>query len=136
MDLPVDLRLALTNELANIPQKSIATAAERLSIRYRGGQLPVDGTFLYSPADVTAYAAYRLPSTFAAIYAACNERRKRNPAWQPRTMLDIGAGPGTALWAASAVWPTVEHATLLERDDDMLAIGKRHSCTRPLCHCT
>ena len=125
MDLPTDLRLALTNELANIPQKSIAATVERLSNRYRGGHPPAEGTFLHTSADVIAYAAYRLPATFAAIYAALNETRKRRPDWQPRTMLDAGAGPGTALWAASQVWPDLAQIALLERDDDMIAFGKQ-----------
>lgn len=125
MDLPTDLRLALANELANIPQKSIAASAGRLSNRYRGGHPPAEGTFLHTSADVIAYAAYRLPATFAAIYAALNETRKRLPDWQPRTMLDAGAGPATALWAASEVWPDLARATLLEQDDGMISFGKR-----------
>ncbi len=125
MDLPTDLRLALANELANIPQKSIAATAERLSNRYHGGHPPAEGTFLHTSADVIAYAAYRLPATFAAIYAALNETRKRRPDWQPHTMLDAGAGPGTALWAASEVYPDVEQIALLERDDGMIAFGKQ-----------
>jgi ribosomal protein RSM22 (predicted rRNA methylase) len=125
MDLPTDLRLALANELANIPQKSIAASAGRLSNRYRGGHPPAEGTFLHTSVDVIAYAAYRLPATFAAIYAALNETRKRLPDWQPRTMLDAGAGPATALWAASAVWPDLARATLLEQDDGMISFGKR-----------
>src|SRR5947209_13529145 len=125
MDLPTDLRLALTSELASIPQKSIAATAGRLSNRYRAGQPPAVGTFLHTSADVTAYAAYRLPATFAAIYAALNETHKRRPDWQPRTMLDAGAGPGTALWAASEVWPDVAQIALLEQDDGMITFGKR-----------
>ncbi len=125
MDLPNDLRIALESELASVPQKNVADAAGKLSRRYRGGQLPENSSFLRSRSDVVAYAAYRLPATFAAIYAALNEVRKRRPAWQPRTFLDAGTGPGSALWAASEIWPELEQITLLERDEHMIAFGKQ-----------
>src|SRR5579859_2556649 len=125
MDLPNDLRLAPASELAGIPQKNVAGAAGKLSQRYRGEHLPDNGSFLRSPGDVIAYAAYRLPATFAAIYAALNEVWMRRPDWQPRTLLDAGAGPGPALWAANELWPELEQVTLLERDAHMIAFGKQ-----------
>ncbi|MFN8536952.1 MAG: small ribosomal subunit Rsm22 family protein [Thermomicrobiales bacterium] len=42
-----------------------------------------------------------------------------------RSLLDVGAGPGTVLWAAQAVWPSLERAVLLERDERMIAFGRR-----------
>ena len=125
MDLPNDLRIALESELASVPQKNVANAAGKLSRRYRGGQLPENSSFLRSRSDVVAYTAYRLPATFAAIYAALNEVRKRRPAWQPRTFLDAGTGPGSALWAACEIWPELEQIALLERDEHMIAFGKQ-----------
>jgi ribosomal protein RSM22 (predicted rRNA methylase) len=125
MDLPNDLRLALVSELASLPQKNVADAAGKLSQRYRREQLPKNGSFLHSPGDVLAYAAYRLPATFAAIYAALNAVQQRRPDWQPRTLLDAGTGPGSALWAANEIWPELEQVTLLERDAHMIAFGKQ-----------
>ena len=125
MDLPNDLRIALESELASVPQKNVANAAGKLSRRYRGGQLPENSSFLRSRSDVVAYAAYRLPATFAAIYAVLNEVQKRRQVWRPRTFLDAGAGPGSALWAASEIWPELEQITLLERDEHMIAFGKQ-----------
>src|SRR5260370_38124269 len=100
MDLPADLRLALANELASTPQKSVANAAEKLSSRYRSSQSQTKGAFLHSRADGVAYPAYRLPATFAAIYAALNEARKSRPDRHPRSSRDSGTRPGTAPWAA------------------------------------
>ncbi|MFL5659035.1 MAG: small ribosomal subunit Rsm22 family protein [Ktedonobacteraceae bacterium] len=127
MDLPDSLRFALANELATIPQKSLAGAAAHLSVRYRSNHSPGEGSLARSPIDVAAYAAYRLPATFAAIYATLDEVRKRRPGWQPRTLLDAGAGPGTATWAASELWPELEQITLLEREETMIAFGKQMS---------
>jgi ribosomal protein RSM22 (predicted rRNA methylase) len=127
MNLPDSLRLALSNALATMPQKSLADAAAHLSVRYRGNHSPGEGSLARSPRDVAAYAAYRLPATFAAIYATLDEVRKRRPGWQPRTLLDAGAGPGTATWAAGEVWPELEQIILLEREEAMIAFGKQMS---------
>ncbi|MFL5702452.1 MAG: small ribosomal subunit Rsm22 family protein [Ktedonobacteraceae bacterium] len=125
MDLPNDLRLALSNELATIPQKSVATVVAQLSARYRSTSPSVGGTYLRNATDVLAYAAYRLPATFAAIYATLREVQKSQPHWQPHTLLDAGSGPGTALWAANEIWPDLQSCMLLERDTAMISMGKQ-----------
>jgi ribosomal protein RSM22 (predicted rRNA methylase) len=65
-----------------------------------------------------------MPATYAALAAVLDEVRQRQPAWQPHSMLDAGAGPGTAMWAASELWPSIEQVTLLEREDAMIKFGK------------
>jgi ribosomal protein RSM22 (predicted rRNA methylase) len=124
MNLPDNLRNALTEELANVSQKKVAEVVAQLSQRYRSSQPASTGTLLRSEVDVVAYAAYRLPATFAAVSAALTAIQKRRPEWQPHTLLDVGAGPGTAMWAASELWPALEQVTLLERDRAMMALGK------------
>jgi ribosomal protein RSM22 (predicted rRNA methylase) len=59
------------------------------------------------------------------VFSALSQIRDQLPTWQPLTLLDVGAGPGTAMWAASQVWPTLNRITLLERERDMIALGKR-----------
>ncbi|HLZ55720.1 MAG TPA: small ribosomal subunit Rsm22 family protein [Ktedonosporobacter sp.] len=119
-----DLQFALNTMLEAAPTKNLARTADDLSKRYRAGHAQDQRVFLHSRDDVIAYAAYRLPATFAAIHAALLEIRARRPDWQPRTLLDVGAGPGTAMWAAATIWPELERITLLERDQHMLAFGK------------
>jgi ribosomal protein RSM22 (predicted rRNA methylase) len=36
------------------------------------------------------------------------------PDFQPKSLLDVGAGPGTMLWATNDVWPDLERAVLFE----------------------
>jgi ribosomal protein RSM22 (predicted rRNA methylase) len=50
---------------------------------------------------------------------------ERRPAWAPRTLLDLGSGPGTAAWAAAAAFPTLREATLVERAPAMIAAAAR-----------
>lgn len=124
MDLPPDLRQALARELEGTAPKALAARVAALSDRYRAAE-PPSGAFMRSSGDAMAYAAYRLPATYAAVRAALEEVAAALPGWQPRTLLDLGSGPGTALWAASGVWPGLERAVLVERDDGMIALGQR-----------
>ena len=121
--MPEQLRAALDTELAHVSPRRLAAAVTALSDRYRtsaGGAV-----MLHSPEDTIAYAAFRLPATFAAAQAVLHEVRRREESWAPRTLLDIGAGPGTVMWAAATVWPDLGQATLIERDERMIALGKR-----------
>lgn len=125
MDLPPDLRDALAAELGKIAPQRLARATTALVARYRSGRPVPGGQFLDTAEDIAAYAAYRLPATFAAISAALAQLRQRWTGEAPRTLLDVGAGPGTAMWAAQAAWPSLEQILLLERDGRMIAFGGR-----------
>ena len=48
----------------------------------------------------------------------------QRPDWQPRSLLDVGAGPGVASWAARKVWPSLEELTLVEVEPEMVAAGR------------
>ncbi|MBV9279146.1 MAG: rRNA methyltransferase [Chloroflexi bacterium] len=124
MDLPEPLRAALEDALQG-SGKAAARASADLSRRYRSSHGRSSRPLTLSDEDAAAYAVYRLPATYAAIAAVLREVRNRMPAWQPRTLLDVGAGPGTTVWAATQVWPGIEAATLVERDRRMMAVGKR-----------
>lgn len=52
----------------------------------------------YGPRESAAYAAGVLPSTFAAVTNIMHEISGRISDFQPRSMLDFGTGPGTAIW--------------------------------------
>lgn len=54
-----------------------------------------------------AYAVARLPSCYAAAHRIFKELAVRYPGFEPKTLLDFGAGPGTATWAAQEVCPVV-----------------------------
>ena len=125
MDLPADLRDALTAELDRRAPAALARATAALVERYRSGQPVPGGIYLADHDDIAAYAAYRLPATYAACASALAQVRARWLGDPPRTLLDVGAGPGTALWAAQGVWPELTGALLLERDERMIALGRR-----------
>jgi ribosomal protein RSM22 (predicted rRNA methylase) len=125
MNLPDDLQTALAQVLPAHGEGYLTQVVSDLSRRYRTGHAQDQHAFLRSQQDSIAYAAYRLPATYAALYAALTAIQAQRPDWQPRTLLDAGAGPGTAAWAATALWPSLEQVTLLERNRHMLHLGQK-----------
>jgi ribosomal protein RSM22 (predicted rRNA methylase) len=123
MQLPDDLREALEVEVGRAAPRHLTAASQTLSRRYRERHGRPGPSPLEDPLDARAYAAYRMPATYAALAAAFSEVRDRLPDWRPRTMLDVGGGPGTAAWAATATWPELTTITILERDSSMIEIG-------------
>jgi ribosomal protein RSM22 (predicted rRNA methylase) len=93
---------------------------ERLSGAYRTQARPRAAR---SKAAVAAYLAYRAPATFAAA-ASVFRHVERQRDWRPRSLLDIGAGPGAATWAALERWPSLSELTLVEVEPAMLAAGR------------
>ena len=104
MELPPRLRAGVDEILRDTPIADIRRAAELLSQRYRG-EIRDGRLHLSERAAATAYLATRLPATYAAIRASLSAIADVRPEWTPRTLLDIGAGPGSALWAARDQWP-------------------------------
>ncbi|HHZ10019.1 MAG TPA: methyltransferase type 11, partial [Rhizobiales bacterium] len=58
--------------------------------------------------------AARLPATYAAVRASLAMIADVRPDFSPATLLDLGAGPGTVLWAAIDCWPGIGEAQLVE----------------------
>jgi ribosomal protein RSM22 (predicted rRNA methylase) len=119
--LPDQLRAAIDAELAQIDSAALARSARQLSECYRRGDFA--SAPLRTTADRAAYLAVRLPATYAACAYVFDELEKRMCA-TPRSMLDLGAGPGTAAWAAAQIFP-LEQITLVERDPEFSELGKR-----------
>ena len=123
MELPPLLRQAIDRALDGVALADLATAAAALSQRYREERR--DGAFyVASRRDALAYVAVRLPATYAAVRATFVAIAEARPDFAPRTMLDIGAGPATALWAAADCWPALADALLVEASPLLRACGE------------
>ncbi len=104
-------------------QRSVAA----LTAAYRTGGPP--GDVLATPLAARAYAAYRMPATFAAVRAAL--RAAAPGLGAPATLLDLGGGTGAAVWAAAAALPSLTAATVLDRSADALALGRSLAAQAP-----
>jgi ribosomal protein RSM22 (predicted rRNA methylase) len=110
-DLPAELKAALEARLHGLSRNEAAERAARISQTYRGGGT---SAAIKSEADALAYALARMPATYAAVTASLNALGEIRPDFAPENLLDVGAGPGTATWAATEAWPSLKRFTLLD----------------------
>src|SRR5687767_15860355 len=110
-ELPPALQSALDVLVRGADRGRLEAAAARLTAAYREGGASRPAR---TPEDVLAYAAQRAPATYAAAAAALGKIQEQRPEWRPRSLLDAGAGPGVAAWAARAAWPERERPLLAE----------------------
>lgn len=110
-DLPADLKAGLGRLADGMSRNAIAERAAAQSRNYRAG----GGSHRIATADdVLAYAFARLPATYAAAAAVFNAMGETLPTFRPRTMLDVGAGPGTAAFAAVQAFETLVDIRLID----------------------
>ena len=116
MQLPLALRHALDAELQGTPLNELVKASASITEQYRAGR----PSKLTTSIERLAYVAARMPATYAAVHAALSQA-----GIEPRTLLDLGAGPGTVTWAAHAVFDSLESAHLVERNGALAQLGQR-----------
>ncbi|MDD1532625.1 MULTISPECIES: small ribosomal subunit Rsm22 family protein [unclassified Bradyrhizobium] len=109
--LPAELKAALDGKLQGFSRTDAAQRSQKISTTYRAGG--TSGT-IKSEADALAYALARMPATYAAVVASLNALTEIAPSLAPETLLDVGAGPGTASWAAAEAFPSLQDFTLLD----------------------
>ncbi|MGN9844572.1 small ribosomal subunit Rsm22 family protein [Nonomuraea sp. H19] len=122
--LPDELRAALDKLLARYSPQELSRSVAQLTERYRTGPSP-EGAHIKTPADIAAYAAYRMPATYAAAATAMRQAAAQAPGFQPVTHLDAGGGTGAAIWAAGETWPSLRQVTVIEHDPGIIDLGRR-----------
>lgn len=122
--LPVELRNAIAQVLDAVPETRWLNAARALSEQYRNLYDTDAAPMVRTRLDALGYAALLMPATYAQLYGAMRAAAARVPSWPPKTMLDMGSGPGTALWAATACWQSLCDLTAWEREPILIALGR------------
>ncbi len=119
--LPPWIGTVLTQKLEHVSRAALRERAQAASDAYRtGGTSEV----IRSDIDALAYAVVRMPATYAAVRACLAQTVGVIPTFAPESMLDVGAGPGTATWAAIETWPSLRRMRWIDRNDDLLALGR------------
>lgn len=109
-------------EQANLHE--LAVAREDLTNRYK--KPPTKQPFMETDLQRHAYLAARLPATYAALCAALHAINKESPEeLSIKSLLDLGAGPGTGMWAACEFFSEIESITLLEKDLSLSLLGRQ-----------
>lgn len=119
-NLPAELKAALDARLQGLSRNHTAERAALISRTYRDGG--GSGTIV-SEADALAYALARMPATYAAVTASMNALRQIMPDFAPLSLLDVGAGPGTATWATAEAFSSIQHFTLLDANRALRALA-------------
>src|SRR5690348_3939314 len=128
--LPSELSIAIAELNAHISGPELARAAVDLSFRYREtGRTRLQLTAV----DQAAYLLMRLPATYAVLSRVLRETQMRVPDLRVGSMLDLGAGPGTTMWAAAEQFPQLGRIVLVENSAAWIEIGKRLSAKSGSC---
>jgi ribosomal protein RSM22 (predicted rRNA methylase) len=64
-----------------------------------------------------------MPATYAAVAASLNALVEIRPDFAPTSLLDIGAGPGTASWAAAQGFASLQRFVLLDANTTLRALA-------------
>jgi ribosomal protein RSM22 (predicted rRNA methylase) len=123
MRLSAALQDAIQRETGKVDHRKLSQATAQLTECYKAADFSTPA--VASDAHRAAYLAVRFPATYAAIYRVFAEIKLRAPECEITSLLDLGAGPGTTLFAATEQFPHLRQATLIESDAGWIAVGKR-----------
>ena len=118
-ELPATIRQQLEHWLAANGAGNRGEA-QALSAAYKQGNNS-------AAVSLNAYLTTRMPATFAAVSAVLDQVSQVAADFAPASLLDIGAGPGTASFAAQAVWPSLKSITMIEADKRFADLAKHLS---------
>src|SRR3954471_5104272 len=111
MQLPPQLSAAIAEANRGIAPAELARASAALTAEYRGerkARPQLDRTHR------SAYLLTRLPGAYAVLSGLFSDVKLIIPELQIQNMLDLGARPGAAMWAAVEYFPGVRDVTIVE----------------------
>jgi ribosomal protein RSM22 (predicted rRNA methylase) len=121
MFLPTELAGAIQQVTARFAVPKLTRAAAELSASYRRERV------VRPKLDDLHRAAYlltRMPATYSVLARILRECKLRIPDLRLESVLDLGSGPGTALWTTAEHFPELKHAVLVEDDSAWIEIAK------------
>lgn len=121
MSLPEELKHKIELEIEHSNWNGIVDGRKELTDRYRSHHKKL----ITEDQHRIAYLATRMPATYAVVARVLEEAIKHIPHLSIQSLLDLGAGPGTVLWAAKALFLHLQKCTLVEKDPSLAALGKK-----------
>lgn len=122
MNLPLENKNQLESLLDGYSLKELKNIASKIMEQYQNNSKKGED-LINSLLASKVYAVYRLPATYSAFSDALKntlEIYKENIS----SVIDVGAGSGSASLAVSHLLPNTKNFTLLERNKYMMEIGK------------
>lgn len=124
LTLPAALEHAIDLNLSSASSTRWIRDAQALSERYRGERAFTGEPLLAGKDQALGYAAMMVPATYAQLRGAMAMAADRVPGWAPRSLLDLGTGPGTGLWASVAQWPSLTSIVATDQEPALLRLGQ------------
>ena len=127
MELPIELKEKIEQELSNISIKDLQKSAKEISEKYRDKtKNKVNNRLITSKIDSIAYSASRMPATYASVYNVLQHVKEilTNNEEHLKSLLDVGAGTGSGSWAASSLF-NLEEVTCIENEEYMKQVRKK-----------
>jgi ribosomal protein RSM22 (predicted rRNA methylase) len=107
--------------LEGVSLKTLLVSSQKMSSAYRtlGKRSTSDEE------EILAYLATRMPATYAALQRVFQEIQERLGSFEPVSLMDVGSGPGTTLWAAADFFPKLKEIHCIEKEAQFLSMAKR-----------
>lgn len=121
-DLPLGINQAISAILSRQENSNWILNAVKLHDRYM--QRAINGRYINNSSDALSYLGLRAPATYAQVFGALEQVKEMIPSWSPKSILDIGSGPGTAVWATLNTWPSIINAKCVDQNKDLLLLGE------------
>lgn len=121
MHLPASLQRAIDEAIESVGFKQLVEAREKLTKRYRE---KTSNQYMTTKEERLSYLTTRMPATFAALCNALEAIKERSDL-PIKSLVDLGSGPGTALWAFLEYFPEIEKLTPIEIDAELSQMGKK-----------
>lgn len=123
MHLPEELQEAIDATVETLGLHRLIEARQELTERYRAGY--GDSSCITTDVQRKAYLIARLPATYSAVCSVMGAIVEAMPSLSIASLLDLGAGPGTIMWAMHRYFPDMSQVTLHEKDISLLSLGKQ-----------
>ena len=120
--LPSPLRAAIEAMTVGRSGRDLGERSAEMSRLYRA-RAP-SSRAVKGEEDTLAYALTRMPATYAAVGAALEALRERAPGFAPRSLFDVGCGPGTVAWAAAEAFSSLDDIHLLDASRPFLDLAR------------
>ncbi len=123
--LPRPIEKAITQRLAQQAATAWMERARAIHSRYMEQAQNKQQTHLHDELDALAYLGLRASATYAQIFGTVAAVAEIMLTWQPQTLLDIGCGPGTGVWALATLLPSLNAATCIDQNAHLLTLGQK-----------
>ncbi len=81
----------------------------------------------FSKEEAFAYSLGRMPATMAVLSDVLKRLKQALPSFCPRNLLDLGSGPGSAIWTSFNIFPTFQAVTAVEENPFFIELSQQIS---------